>query len=132
MIASPATGWVFAGWGGDCSGQTSCELTTDSTHSVSAKFTKTRTLTVTVPGGARVTGTGIDCPGDCTETFNSATTVVLYVTTDDNQQFTGWTGGCSGTQPTCSVPVDGVVAVGLNLACRMGSRCRSPRPALRR
>ena len=51
-------------------------------------------LTVRVANGVRVTGPGIDCPGDCTESVFAGTTVPLKAT-PSNAQFSG--GGCNST-----------------------------------
>lgn len=39
LTANPAAGSTFTGWGGDCSGSGSCQLTMSGDHSVSASFT---------------------------------------------------------------------------------------------
>lgn len=38
--ATPAKGWRFAGWGGDCRGQSLCRLRFDKAHAVRAAFAK--------------------------------------------------------------------------------------------
>jgi secreted trypsin-like serine protease len=40
LTATPASGSTFTGWGGDCSGTDTCEVTMDSIHQVSADFTR--------------------------------------------------------------------------------------------
>ena len=57
------------------------------------------TLTVTRSGNGMVTSNppGIQCSGDCTETYNSGTTVTLTATPSRNFVFIGWGGDCSGT-----------------------------------
>ena len=39
LTASPASGWSFAGWSGDCSGTGNCNLTMNSDKNVTATFT---------------------------------------------------------------------------------------------
>jgi PKD repeat protein len=60
--------------------------------------------------GGRVTGQGIDCPGDCEEVFpiGSAVVVTLTATHSNNPPgaFTEWTGHCSGDAPSCTLTVD--------------------------
>ncbi|MCU0619988.1 MAG: InlB B-repeat-containing protein [Gemmatimonadales bacterium] len=38
LTASPATGWLFTSWSGDCSGSATCNVTMSTTRSVSAEF----------------------------------------------------------------------------------------------
>lgn len=59
-------------------------------------------LTVDVVGLGTVTGTGIDCPGDCSESYVDGTSVTLTATSDAGNSFSGWSGACSGTG-SCSV-----------------------------
>ena len=68
------------------------------------------TLTVTKAGTGSGTVTsspsGIICGADCSEPYNSGTTVTLTATAEACSTFTGWSGGgCSGTG-TCTVTVD--------------------------
>ena len=59
-----------------------------------------RTLTVTPPtgtGSGTITGTGINCPGDCTETYADGTAVTLSANPAAGSTFAGWGGACSGT-----------------------------------
>ena len=53
-----------------------------------------------------MSGGGINCPTKCiaTEALNSA--VNLTAEPNEGQVFTGWTGGCTGTSPTCTVTMD--------------------------
>jgi hypothetical protein len=76
----------------------------DGSKTVTAQFTQLYTLTVnrTGAGVGTVTGPGIDCGSDCTETYLSGTTVTLTATPDAGSVFSGWTGACTGTG-TCTV-----------------------------
>jgi hypothetical protein len=64
-------------------------------------------------GGGTITGTGINCPGDCTETIPrpdvTDPVIQLTATHDGSSTFTGWTGGgCTGsTSLTCDVTMSG-------------------------
>ena len=40
LTATPASGWIFSGWGGACSGSGGCTVTMNSPQSVSATFTQ--------------------------------------------------------------------------------------------
>jgi Divergent InlB B-repeat domain len=54
----------------------------------------------------------IDCGSACSGEFLQGQTVTLTATPDRGSIFSGWSGGpCTGTGPTCSVPVNGDVPV---------------------
>jgi Ca2+-binding RTX toxin-like protein len=57
------------------------------------------TLTVTLGGSGTgtVTGPGISCPGDCTQTYANGTLVTLNATGTGGSTFAGWSGACAGT-----------------------------------
>jgi hypothetical protein len=73
-------------------------------------------LTVQVSGGIQVTGTGINCPADCTETYFSGTSVKLTAN-DSNAIFSG---GCSGTG-SCTVLMNANKTVFVALSNQPGS-----------
>ena len=61
IVETPDTGFVFGGWGGNCSGSARhCTLTMSQNRSATATFTKPR-LTVHLNGNGTVTGGGIAC-----------------------------------------------------------------------
>jgi len=110
LTATPATGSAFLGWSGDadCSdGQVamttnvSCTATFDP-----ATFTLTTDLTPT--GGGSITGTGISCPGDCTEAVAPGTQIVLTATPLVNYSFSNWSGcdSANGNQCTMTLSAD--------------------------
>ena len=41
---------------------------------------------------------GIQCGGDCSESYLSGTVVVLTAEAESGSEFTGWSGGCTGTE----------------------------------
>jgi uncharacterized repeat protein (TIGR02543 family) len=100
--ADTADGYTFAGWGGGCASagtNTICNVAMNSDVAVTATFTapNLHTLTVTATGDGTVTGTGIACPGDCSEQYADGSSVTLVATPGSNATFTGWGGACSGT-----------------------------------
>lgn len=58
-------------------------------------------LTVSIPttnsGTVTSSPAGINCPTNCTATFQQNTQVTLSETPASNYNFSGWSGGCSGT-----------------------------------
>ena len=66
------------------------------------------TYTLTVhkngTGTGNVTGQGIDCGKDCTETYSENRQIILTATAEPLSTFAGWSGACSGT--TCQVTMN--------------------------
>jgi Divergent InlB B-repeat domain/Putative Ig domain len=119
LTAVPASGSVFAGWSGGCTGTGSCSVQINNNMTVTAAFSTSAeppppppssgafTLTVTKVqngGTGNVTSTpaGIDCGATCTASFSSGTSITL-VASPSTGRFASWTGGpCAGsTNPSC-------------------------------
>ena len=68
---------------------------------------KTLAVTIAPGGGGTVVSAppGINCPGDCTETYAHGTDVSLTPTADPGMIFTGWSGDCTGTG-ACTVKLN--------------------------
>lgn len=64
-----------------------------------------RALAVTVQSGGTVTSqpAGITCPSTCTHDFNPGTQVQLTETPNAGYAFIGWSGACTGANPSCGV-----------------------------
>jgi chitodextrinase len=62
-------------------------------------------LTVTASGSGSVTSSpaGIQCGSACGASFASGTVVALTASPAGASTFSGWSGACSGTSPTCTV-----------------------------
>ena len=107
LVATTGTGAHFGGWGGACSGTGPCQLTMSADKSVTANFVAQRTLTVTTAGTGTgtITGPGINCPGDCTETYDDGTAVSLSASGTGGSTFAGWSGACTGTG-ACDLTMD--------------------------
>jgi hypothetical protein len=112
LAATPAIGSTFAGFSGACSGTGACNLTMDADKSVTATFNTIpppadRTLTMAIGGSGTgtVTGPGINCPGDCTETYVEGTSVTLNASAALGSTFAGFSGACSGTG-SCPLTID--------------------------
>jgi uncharacterized repeat protein (TIGR02543 family) len=112
LTATPASGWSFAGWTGACSGSGSCTVTMDAAKSVTANFVQTAAqsfaLAVGKTGNGTVTSSpaGISCGPTCSATFPSGSTVILTAAPGPGSTFTGWSGACSGSAPTCTITMD--------------------------
>lgn len=136
---SAASGSVFDGWSGACSGTGSCVVTMDAAKDVTARFVPTNQLFVTISGqgnqsftpaagtiaasinvtppntacDATYNGTSTSFSGACPNNlfYAEGTVVTLTVTFDDNStHFSGWEGACTGTG-TCTVTMSQDVTV---------------------
>ena len=113
LIAAPASGYGFAGWGTDCTGAGGCTLSVSKDATVYANFVAQTPpppaqvhLTATVTGPGAVTGAGLDCGEStkkCDVTLAGGSTVTLTASTGGGTRFTGWGGACSGASSTCTV-----------------------------
>jgi uncharacterized delta-60 repeat protein len=61
------------------------------------------TLTVSVGGSGSVTGPGIECPGDCGETYASGTPITLLAGPGSGSAFAGWSDACLSDSEACEV-----------------------------
>ena len=78
----------------------------DNNKTVMATFTlNTYTLTVNInpTGGGTVAGTGISCPGDCTETVNYNTSILLTAIPATGYAFINWSGCDVPSGNTCTM-----------------------------
>ena len=84
-------------------------------HAVVVTFSSKYLLTVSKQG----TGEGrvvsapaaIDCGTTCSGNLNQGTVVTLSAAPQAGSVFTGWSGGCSGTRPTCRMTMKSAVNV---------------------
>jgi len=117
MQATPASGYTFTGWTGDCTGTNpSIYVQLAGPRTCGATFTPvggtTYSLSVApTPTNGTVSGGGITCgPGGaaCQVTFGASTSVTLTAIPTTGYSFTGWGGSCAGTGASTTVQVDGV------------------------
>ncbi|MGB9336226.1 MAG: Ig-like domain repeat protein [Candidatus Acidiferrales bacterium] len=116
LTATPHAGSSFVGWSGDCAGASTCSLTMNQSHTVTATFTAGgNTLSIGEAGTG--TGTvssnpgGIACQPTCSALFSTGQQVTLTATANPGSVFTGWSGGgCSGTG-TCIVTMSSAQTV---------------------
>jgi len=100
VTATPAAGYVFAGWGGDLAGSVNPEsLRVDADKSISASFAPTFTLTVTAQNGSVV----LDPPGGV---YADGSSVTVTAVADPGFGFVGWGGDLAGTTNPQTLVVD--------------------------
>ena len=120
LTATPATDYTFTNWQGCAIVTTNvCQVTVDAAKTVTATFTQKPvvpppvvkyTLTINKQGEGSVSGTGIDCGTDCTESLVANTTVTLTATPAANFTFAGWE-GCTGSNNVCQITLDAAKTV---------------------
>ncbi len=65
------------------------------------------TVSISHEEGGTVTADGINCPGDCSESYEEGTDVTLTATPGDGYQFTSWSGDCAECESaTCTITMD--------------------------
>lgn len=108
LMAAPDAGYAFSGWDGSCIGAGACAVSMASDGSVIAKFValppQMVSLTVSVAGNGKVTGSGIDCPGSaCNLEVAAGTKVTLTAAANKGARFISWVGDCAQSLPACSL-----------------------------
>lgn len=108
LTAKPASGSVFTGWSGACSGtSTVCVLSPSEAAAVTASFAlPTFPLAVARTGkgsGTVRAASGLDCGLTCSVRYTVGTVVTLTAVPSAQADFAGWSGACSGAGLTCSV-----------------------------
>jgi len=120
LTATPTSPTTFGGWGGDCAfagTATTCTLTMTASKAVSVTFNPpppppgTFSLTVTPPSNGSVTGSGISCPGDCSEPYSSGASVSLTANPNPGYSFGGWGGDCAGQGNPCPLTMTAAKSV---------------------
>ena len=115
LTASADMGSTFAGWQGDCAGNSlTCTTTVTGTRNVSATFTLiTYTLSVFKDGNGAAFGSvtsdpgNIDCGATCSESYDYNTPVTLTAEVITGALFSGWTGNCTANGLSCTTTVTG-------------------------
>ena len=117
LTAVPKLGHEFSEWGGACSGVGVCEVMMTSPQTVTGTFTLVPlppvALSVTIEGKGRVTSTpeGIACSsGTCVHEFGNGQDVILVAEAMTGQQFSEWTGACTGAG-SCQVKMTSPMTV---------------------
>ncbi len=84
LTATPATNWVFSGWGGACSGSGVCSVTLNALTNVTATFIHQQTTTTTLNSSANPSTYGQSVNFTATVTGNSPTGTVQFVVNSAN------------------------------------------------
>ncbi len=117
LTATPAPGYAFLGWGGDCVGTSlTCHLSMDGARRTTASFGVPTYAVAVTKGGAgsgKVTGDvgGINCGNACTANLATGASLTLTATAVTGSVFTGWGGDCTGVDLTCVLTIDRAHAV---------------------
>jgi hypothetical protein len=107
LSATPSAGERFIRWSGACSGNGLCPLKLDGPETASALFGPAR-----IPLRVAVTGRGaIRCTPTCGKTFPGGAALTLRAVAAKNWKFVRWSGGCTGTKPTCRPKTDFALSV---------------------
>ena len=125
LTATPAAGFAFLGWAGDCAGMVSpCQVTMDQARNVTASFgVPTYALSAGKTGGGKGKVTsdigGINCGTNttaCSTTILTGSSVTLTASATAGSVFTAWGGDCAGTDPTlpCLLTMDQAHSVSVN------------------
>jgi len=127
LVAQAASGYVFAGWSGACTGTSpSCTLMVNEHLTVGAAFapasdstaaastagatSSTTVKPVTLSIGISNKGTvmsadgSLVCPGTCSAKFAPGSTVTLSAS-PTVAPLVGWSNACVGTEPTCTFTI---------------------------
>jgi hypothetical protein len=83
-------------------------------------FTSRPSLTVALPGtgSGAVTGSGISCPGTCSNTYPVGTKVALTATAAPGSTFMGWSGGGCSATGSCEITMVADTTVAAQFAAR--------------
>ncbi len=114
LTAAPLPGSQFGGWTG-CDSVTmgTCTVTMASSRSVTASFTGNSmmgamaTLTVMKTGPGTISGMGITCGVDCTESVPVGTTVTLTAMPMSGSTFVEFLGCDTSMGPSCTLTLNG-------------------------
>lgn len=131
LTATPSAGYTFTGWGGACSGTSTCSVSMNAIKDVTATFALNPTpYTLSLSKSSQAGGTvssspsGINCGTTCasaSSSYAAGTVVTLSAGAANGYEFTGWSGACSGTG-TCVVTMSAAQSVTANF----GALCNTP------
>ncbi|WP_299159012.1 choice-of-anchor Q domain-containing protein [uncultured Tenacibaculum sp.] len=106
LIATPISGWNFAGWSGDASGTTNpLQVTMNADKNITATFNSApQTLTINTVGSGSVTESPIPTNGGG---YNFGDLVTLTATPAAGYKFDGWSGAITSTNNPETITMNG-------------------------
>lgn len=110
LTATADTHSIFSSYGQDCSGS-SCSVTMNADHAVTATFSPGFNLSIALTGKGRGTVTsspsGLTCGAtSCSGKFSPNTAVILTAAAQTGSIFSAWGVDCSGTGADCTLTMD--------------------------
>lgn len=135
LTAVAASGYSFSGWSGSgiaCPGTGTCTVTMSTARTVMATFSQNQaanyTLGITLAGSGTVTSSpaGVNCPGVCSESVSSGTSVTLTALAASGYSFSGWSvngTSCPGTG-TCTVTMSAARTVAATFVTASADLCQ--------
>ena len=120
LNAASTSGSIFAGWGGACApagNAASCSIVLDAESTVSATFLTLWSVSVGLsnPGYVTASPAGVDrvldCGKNCSAKFADGTLVTFTAIPPLGKTFLGWSGGCAGTSPICTIAITASTSV---------------------
>jgi hypothetical protein len=144
LRGNPTRGSYLVGWSGSgapaaCAGSGPCVMQMGRDRAVTGTFELGNTLDVskTGVGSGRVTGPGIRCGSDCTETYAPQTAVTLLAVPDSASEvpggvtFGGWSGNvpstCMSSTSSCALTMD----AGRKVTATFGRNCPTDGPIMK-
>jgi uncharacterized repeat protein (TIGR02543 family) len=112
LSATPAQGYTFSQWAGDCAGTNPVlDVTMNAAKTCQAVFTpQPYTLTVSVAGGVGgqiIYGSQSICSNTCMQQVFYGQGTKLFANASYGYRFAGWSGDCSGNTPDYALTITG-------------------------
>jgi len=103
LVARPDYGYKLTGWSGDCNGSDStCSLTMNAAHSVTANFTQAPMEKIAMDGFSGGTLTFIPAMSS-DSTFPLGSVVKIVAVPASGYTFSGWIDSCTDKKDTCTI-----------------------------
>jgi len=133
LTAAATSGSTFAGWGGACSGTSTCTVSMTAARAVTATFNGSSTFALSVSKAGTGAGTvasspsGVSCGSTCVASYATGTSVTLAQAAASGSAFAGWGGACTGTGScVLSMTAARAVTATFNSSGGSGTTCANP------